>query len=233
MGQYTLDLAGKRVNLADPVNLVPKKFHPQSGAAAAGRKDLQRVAPHPELVAHKVNVVTLVLNGHQLFNQRVPAPLHTGAQRDHHIPVINGVADRINAGHGGHNDHIPPLGQCRRGAVAQLVDLVVNSRVLFNISVRCGHVSLRLIVVVVGNKILHRIFRKEFPKLAAKLGSQGLVMRQHQSGSVHPLNNIGHGKGFAGAGDPHQGLLLHTVQHAPGQLLNCLRLIAGGLKLAV
>ena len=63
--------------------------------------------------------------------------------------------------------------------MAQLVYFVVDSRVLFYVCVGAGDIRLRLIIVVIGNKILHCIFGKEFSELTAKLCGKGLVVCQH------------------------------------------------------
>ena len=54
-------LAGEGVHLADTVHLVAKEFHPDGGVAGIGQVYLHRVAPDAELVAHKVDVVALIL----------------------------------------------------------------------------------------------------------------------------------------------------------------------------
>ncbi len=49
--------------------------------------------------------------------------------------------------------------------MAQPVDLLIDGGILFNIGVRMGNVCLGLIVVVVGNEILHNIVWKKLPEL--------------------------------------------------------------------
>ena len=74
-------------------------------------------------------------------------------------------AQTVQAADGGHNDHIPPLKQRGGCGVAQPVDLLIDGGILFNIGVRMGNVCLGLIVVVVGNEILHNIVWKKLPEL--------------------------------------------------------------------
>ena len=112
--------------------------------------------------------------------------------------------------------------------VAQLVDVVVDGRVLGYIGVRGRDVGFRLVVVVVGDKILHGIVRKELLELAAKLGGEGLVVRQHQCRALHTLDDLGHRVGLAGAGHAEQYLLAHAACKPPCQRLDGLRLVAGG-----
>ena len=87
--------------------------------------------------------------------------------------------------------------------MAQLVYLVVDLGVFFYICVSGWHIGLRLIIVVVGDKILHCVLGEELLELAVKLRRQRLVVGNDQRGSLHPLNDVGHGEGLAGAGDAH------------------------------
>ena len=90
--------------------------------------------------------------------------------------------------------------------MAEPVDFLVHRGILLNIGVRVGNVCLRLIVIVIGNEVFHRIVGKKLPEFAAKLSSQGLIVSQHQGGTVHLFDDGGHGEGLAGAGDTQQGL---------------------------
>ena len=60
--------------------------------------------------------------------------------------------------------------------MAQAVDLLVDGGIFFDIGVRMGDIGFRLIVVVIGNKIFHRVVRKKFPEFAAQLRRQRLIM---------------------------------------------------------
>ena len=112
----------------------------------------------------------------------------------------------------------------------QTLDLVVDPRILLDKGVRHRDIRFRLIVIVVRYEVLHRVIREEFPEFGAELGCQDLIVGQHQGGPLEPFYDLGHGIGFAGAGDPQQGLLLQPQLQAPGQLIDGLRLIAGGRK---
>ncbi len=92
-----------------------------------------------------------------------------------------------------------------------------------------GDIRLRLVVVVVGDEVLHRVVGEELLELRAQLGGQGLVVGQHQRGPLHLLDDLGHGKGLAGSGNAQQHLLLQPVLDALRQRGNGLRLVPGGL----
>lgn len=91
--------------------------------------------------------------------------------------------------------------------MAQPFDLVVDGGVFFDVGIRVGDVGLRLVVVVIGDEVLHRVVGEELPKLRAELRGQGLVVGQYQRGLLDLLNDRGHGEGLAGAGDAQQCLL--------------------------
>ena len=220
---------GDHVDLTDAVDLVPKKLHPNGGVLPVGRPDLHGVPPDPEHIALKGDVVALIADGHQLFQQLVPLDLGSHPEGDHHLLKILRLAQAVDAGDGGHHDHIPPLQQGGGGGQAQAVDLLVDGGVLLDKGIRMGDVGLRLVVVVVGDEILHRVVGEKFPELGAQLGGQGLVVGQHQSRALDLLNDLGHGKGLARAGDAQQSLLIQPHLQPPGQGRDGLRLVAGGL----
>ena len=220
--------AGQGVELGNAVDLIPEELHPDGKLAHISQINVHRVAMHPELIAHKIHVVSLVLQGNQLFAQLVPLHLHPGAQTDDHAAVVDGVAQRVDAGHRCHNNNVPPLRKRRRSRVAQAVDLVVDSAVLFNIGIGAGNVGLRLVVVVVADEVLHRIVGEKRAELGTQLRRQRFVVRQHQRGAVALGNDVGHGKGFAAAGHAQQGLAAVTPLHPLHQLRDRLRLVASG-----
>ena len=64
--------------------------------------------------------------------------------------------------------------------MAQLVDLVIDRRILLNIGIRRRHIRLRLIVIVIGNKVFYCIIRKKLLHLPIKLSRQSLIMGNDQ-----------------------------------------------------
>ena len=114
--------------------------------------------------------------------------------------------------------------------MAHAVDLLVNRGVLFDVGVGPRHVGLGLVVVVVGDEELDRILREEALELAVELGGEGLVGRQDQRRALRRLDDLGHGEGLAGAGDPEQHLPALAVMQPSGELVDRLRLIAPRLE---
>ena len=93
VGEHALYFAGERVHLRDAVDLVAEKLDAHHVLARIGGVDLHHVAAHTELVAHKIDVVALVLQIDQPGKQIVPPHLHAGAQRQHHLAIVGGVAE--------------------------------------------------------------------------------------------------------------------------------------------
>ena len=110
--------------------------------------------------------------------------------------------------------------------MAQFVDFIVDCGNFFDIRIRGGNIRLRLIIVVIGDKIFNRAAGKEFPKLRAKLSGKRFVVRNDERGLLHTFDHFCHGKGFAAAGHAQQHLCFVAAQHTRRKLFYGLRLIA-------
>ena len=229
VGQAADGGSGDHVDLRNAVDLVPKELDTDGGVLPVGGPDLYRVPPHPEHVPVEGDVVALIPDGHQPLQQFVPLHHRPHPQGDHHGGEVLRLAQTVDAGHGGHHDHVPPLQQRGGGRQAQAVDLLVDGGVLLDKGIRVWDIGLRLVVVVVRNEVFHRVVGEELLKLGAQLGGQGLVVGQHQGGPLDLLDDLGHGKGLAGAGDAQKGLLVQPHLDALGQGLDGLRLVPAGL----
>ena len=62
MVDIALHHTGNRIDLADPVNFVAKKLHPDGSAGPIGRINLQRIAPQAKLITGEIQVISLVTN---------------------------------------------------------------------------------------------------------------------------------------------------------------------------
>ncbi len=81
--------------------------------------------------------------------------------------------------------------------MAELVDIVIDRTVFFNIGVRRGNIGFRLIIIIITDKIFHGVFRKKFPKLAIKLGGKGFIVSKNKSGTVGAGYDVRHGERLA------------------------------------
>ena len=151
---------------------------------------------------------------------------------------LGGVADAVDAADGADDDDVAaPAEQGRGGAKSQLVELVVDLKVFFNIGVGGWYVGLGLVVVVVGNEIFDGVVGEKLLELAIELRRQRLVVAHHQCGTVELCDDVGHGEGLAAARDTQQYLGTLAATYAVDQLLYGLGLVARrreiGFKLKV
>ena len=194
-----------------------------------GGDDFHRVAPHSEGAPGKLHVVAAVLDVDQAAQQVVAVHAHAGPQGDHLSLVLAGVAHGIDAAHRRDDNHVPALLQGGGGAVAQAVDFLIDGGVLLDVGIGGGDVRLGLVVIVIGNEVLHPAVGEEGLQLRAELGRQGFVVGDDQGGLLHPLDHRRHGEGFAGARHAQQHLAVHARRHTPGQGVDGLGLVAAGL----
>ncbi len=144
----------------------------------------------------------------------------------HHLQVGLGVAQAIDRGHRGHDDGVLAFQQRLGRRQAHLLDVLVDRRILLDEGIGSRHVGFGLVVVVVGNEVLHRIAREELLELPVQLRRQRLVVRNHQRRSLHRLDDLGNGECLARTGDAQQRLCGQAGLQAVDQLGNGLRLVA-------
>ncbi|MNN52347.1 hypothetical protein D3C81_1670400 [compost metagenome] len=108
--------------------------------------------------------------------------------------------------------------------------MVVDRGVLLDEGVRRRYIGFRLVVVVVGNEVLHRVVGEERLEFAIQLRGQGLVRRQHQGRALHLLDDVGDAEGLARAGHPEQRLVRQPRVDALDHLADGLGLVAGRLE---
>ena len=128
-------------------------------------------------------------------------------------------------------EHVAPREKGMRGGVPQLVDLIVDRRVLLDIGVRGRDVGLGLIVVVVGNEVLDGVARQEALELGVELRRQGLVGCHDKGRTVELGHHAGDGEALATASDTEEGLVAFAAANARDKLRNGPRLVTRGLKL--
>ena len=177
----------------------------------------------------EINIAPVIMQLNQLLQNLIAVSLIADAQIQHHLLEIYGAAQSVDARDRAYHDNIPALRQGSRGRQPELVDLVIDRRVLLDIGIRLRHIGLGLIVVIVRNEILHRILRKELLELTVQLRRKGFVVSVHQGRLLKLLNDICHGKGLAGACYAQQSLRLVTAAKALRQGFDRLRLVSGRL----
>ena len=160
--------------------------------------------------------------------QLVSAHQHSGAKRQNKPLIFLGISKRIYAGNTGNDYHVSTLKKCRRGAVSKHIYLVIYHSVLFDIHILAGDISLRLIVIVIGNEILYRVIGKELSELTAKLSRKSFVVCQNKRGTIQPRNNVCHSKGLARTCNAKKGLHSLALLDTLNQRFYSLGLISRG-----
>lgn len=87
-------------------------------------------------------------------------------------------------------------------------------------------VGLRLVIVVVGDEILHGVLREEIAELAVKLRRERLVVAQDERRAVQLRDDVGHGEGLSRACHPQQGVMFGAVPDRADELCDRFRLVA-------
>ena len=208
------------VYLAYSVHRVAEKFHAYGYLRAARRKNVHRISAHPEGGTHKIEIRALVLYVHQPPDQLVL--IHGVALADGHRlgVVVHRGAESVYAGHARHHDDVPPLAQRRRCGMAELVDLVVDLKLLFDVCVGARNVRFRLIVVVVADEKLHAIVRKKLSELVAKLRRQRLVVRDDERGTLQARNDVSHRERLAAPRHAEKNFRGEPVFEPGGEFVN-------------
>ncbi|MNF63337.1 hypothetical protein D3C84_450360 [compost metagenome] len=227
-----LDGTGQGIELGEPLHLLVEQLHPQCQLVRFGRVDVDHLPPHPEGAAAKRHVVAGVLQLGEAA-QYVPLVDHIPhLEMQHHAEVGLGVPQTIDGRYRGDDHHVAPLQQRLGGRQPHLLDVIVDGGILLDEGVRGWHIGFRLVVVVIGDEVLHRVLGEELLHLPIELGGQGLVGSQYHGRAIQGGDDVGHGEGLARPSHPEQGLMSEAGLYAIEQAGDGRRLIPRGLKLA-
>ena len=114
--------------------------------------------------------------------------------------------------------------------MAHTVNLLINIAFFFNISVCARHIGFGLVIVVIRDEILDRIFGEEAFKFSIKLGRQGFVRGQNKGWALGALDKLRYGECLAAAGHAKQDLIALLIINALDKLFNGFGLVAGRLE---
>ena len=198
-------LAAGGMRDSDRLHAVAPEFD-AGGQFVVRGPDVDRVAPHAEFPAFERDVVSLVLDRNELLEQAVARQRHAAGQPDDHRPVIVRRAEAVDARHAGHHDHVLAAHQRARRRQSEAVDLLVDRGILLDEDVALRNVGLGLVVVVVADEVVDGVVWEEVAKLGVELGSQRLVVGEHERRPADLRDHVGHRERLAGAGHTHQHL---------------------------
>ncbi len=145
-----------------------------------------------------------------------------------HAQIGLRITETVDRRHRRDDDRVGPLEQGLRRGQAHLLDVFVDGSVLLDESVGSRNVGLRLVIIVVGNEVLDGVLREEGLELAIQLRRQGLVVGEHQRGSLHLLDDVRDREGLAGARDAQQRLVSQAALQPVDEFFDRLGLVAGG-----
>ena len=82
------NLARQHIEFHNAVNLVIEHFNAHSLLAVGCRNNLNHVTAHTEGATLKINIITRILNLHQLMQNLLAVDNLSQAQRQHHIIIL-------------------------------------------------------------------------------------------------------------------------------------------------
>src|SRR2546423_14453108 len=218
------DLAEQRVNGRDGVNLLAPHLDAVSLILIA-RIALDGVAAHAETPAVELYVGALVLKLDEFLKKLLARHALARLDEEDHVVVGVRIAKAVDAGDRGDDDHVAPLEERARGRQTQAVNLLVDGRLFFDVGGGGGDVSLGLVVVVVGDEILDRVFGGEGLELLVELRGERLVVCDDERGALRALDDGGDREGLARTRDAEKDLILHALVESAPERVNRLRLI--------
>ena len=164
-GNLLANATGQWVEQLKAFNFVVKQLNAHCQFRVFCWKHIDGVTPNSKLSAAEILVIALVLHANELGDHIALPHFVARAQSHDHAVITFGLANAVNGRHSGHNDHVATLHQTFGARQTHLLNVLVDGGIFFNEQIALRHISLRLVVVVVANEILHCILGKEFPKL--------------------------------------------------------------------
>src|SRR5207245_5392091 len=99
------DRAGQGVDDGEGLDLVAEELDPVGDLLVSG-PDLDHVAPDPELATLEADVVAVVLYVDELQEHLVAVDGAPDGQPDHHLAIVFGRAQSVDARDAGDDDHV-------------------------------------------------------------------------------------------------------------------------------
>ena len=187
-------MPGERIKQRQAFHFFIKQLDAQRHVIRLRREDVNHFTTHTERPALEGLVVTGVLQFRQTTQNIALIDDHADGQVQHHFQIQVRIAQAVNCRHGSHHHHITTLQQRFSRRQTHLLNVFVDRRVFLNKRIGTGNVRFRLIIVVVGDEILHGIVRKELLHFAIQLRCQRFIRCQHHGRTLKIGDNIGNGK---------------------------------------
>ena len=222
-------LSGKRVKIAQVLHFIIEQFDANGFLLGFCREDINDIAPHPIIGAMELDVIAGVLQFGQPPQDIPLIHLVTPVQVQHHFQIGLRITQTVDGRNRRDNDGIRPLQQSLGGRQPHLLNVLIDGGVFFDKGIGRRYVGLRLVVIVVGDEVLHCVIGEELLELAIELRRQGLVMGHDDGWPLDLLNHIGNGESLARTGYPEQGLMGKPGFNAVNQSRNRFGLVTSRL----
>ena len=223
-------LARDRVNTSETIDRVTKHLDAKNRFFVR-RMHLDRVAAHPEFSTNKRHVVSVVLHVDQATKNRTHVVINTDTQVEQLPAVFVRGTHTVNTGNRCDDNRVSTSQQRRRRRVTQPVNLIIDRRILFDERVARRDIRLRLVIVVIGDEVLHPIIREELSHLLSQLCGKTLIGRQNQRRPLHLFDRPRNRCRFTRTSDAKQGLESMTGLYALCERRNRVWLVSRWRKL--
>ena len=214
------------IDLLYSLYLVIEEHYPDRGIAVC-RKYLHRLSPAPEISRLKHEIVSLVIVVEKPRHKRPAVPFLPHREAENRVLVVLPLSKPVDARNAGDHDNVAPFKERLGGSQAKLLYPLVDRGVLLNVDILGRHIGFRLVIVVIADKVVHRVLREKILKLAVKLRRQSLIVRHDKGRPLQPLYDVCHGKSLSAPRDSEQSLLCPGPGETGDKPLHRLRLISG------
>ncbi|KAF5039376.1 hypothetical protein DSECCO2_544600 [anaerobic digester metagenome] len=220
------------VDLADPVDLVPEEFDPDDVVEVAG-DDIDGVALHAEPARHEFELVSLELDVDESPDDVVPPHPVADLHLEPHPLEVRGVPETVDAGDRSDDDGVGAGEDRGGGRKPHLLDLGVDLGVFLDVKVALRDVGLGLVVVVVGDEVLHPVIGEERLELVVELGGKRLVVGYDECGLLDLLDDVCYRERLPRARDPEEGLVPLVAGKAVAEFPDRVGLRSGRLEVSL
>jgi hypothetical protein len=224
-GELLEGMAGKGIEAGQTLELVSEELEAE-GVLGVSRAQFDGIAADAELAAFDLDVVTVVLEIDESFEELFAGDFLADADGDDHGFVVFLAADAVDAGDAGDDDHVLAGEERAHGREPEALDLVVDARVFLDEGVGPRDVSLGLVIIEIADEVFDGVAGEETLELGVKLRREGFVMGDDEGGLLDLVDDVGDGVSFAGTGHAQQRLVLDAGAESGGQAVNGLGLIS-------
>ena len=212
------------MQLLDRFYRIAKKFYPYNSRLIA-QVDINHIAPDTELSPFKINIIPLILHINKPGYYLIPSNSHPSLYLKRHLPVLFRHPYAVYARYTRHDYYIITRKQRSCGRKPKPINILIYGGILRYICICLRKIAFRLIIVIVADKILHRIIGEEFLEFVVELRRKCLVMGYYKHRPLPSGYCIGYSESLSRTCNAKQCLMLLTIQKTRDQRIYRFRLI--------